>query len=136
MLPSMLVGKWTLLSWTNKFQNQLHYPFGERPSGWVEFSDGQFISYVKKDLSHKHGQLRLSTPFYDEQTMEFSASGIYKLDSDEITLQYLEASLPQFTNQKTTRTLHFDNHRTLILSGIKSINEGICSVSATYVKQA
>lgn len=134
MNTSALAGKWVLVSWTNKSNNKIYYPFGKHPEGWLKLTNNEFVALTQKDTSSIEKGEQLNTPFYNDNVLEFSSSGTYKLKDDEIILEYKESSVAELNHTQRTRKYNFDGHRTLIIWGDKTIGNEICSVSGTYLK--
>jgi len=136
MQQSELMGKWELVSWTHKSikDKTIHFPFGVRPKGVMEFTENEFMSFARKHFRAIESNTKTHSPLYNEDVLELSISGTYELIDNNIIFHYKECSIPQLKQEKRERHIWFDDHQTMIISGQSTIEGEDYSIKATLIR--
>lgn len=136
MEQSDLKGKWELISWTHKSikDNVIHFPFGMRPKGHMEFSENKFMSFAHKNFKAMESSVKINSPLYDVAVSEISTSGSYELMGNKIMLHYEESSMPSLIQQNRERAIWFDGHQTMVISGNMMVEGQEYSTHATFIR--
>ncbi|HCS26256.1 MAG TPA: hypothetical protein DIW43_02310 [Spongiibacteraceae bacterium] len=116
-----IVGGWSLLSWTMRFDDgrPARQPYGDSPNGSLLYSaDGRMLAAIARaDRKHLSGQVPQRAP-ESEKTAAFdsffSYGGSFDIDGDEVVHRVDIALNPNFVGSVQRRKMHFeDNQLTL-----------------------
>lgn len=138
MTLDKLQGVWKLCSWTHQLgsEDTIYFPFGSKAKGTLEFKGNAFMAHMHKSHGGVSAPQGIKMALYSADFTEFSACGTFELKDTKLFFSYTESALPELMalDQPLEREFLFDGHRTLIISGRKTVDNQIVTVKGTFVR--